>query len=92
MVVNPDGTIDADGRTDLEELEERLGVRLLPDDERDEADTLAGLIFDLVDRVPARGEVVQHPSGLGFEILDADPRRIKRVRIRRPEPPAAQPA
>jgi magnesium and cobalt transporter len=92
VVVNPDGTIDAAGRTDLEELEERLGVRLLPDDERDEADTLAGLIFDLVDRVPARGEVVQHPSGLGFEILDADPRRIKRVRIRRPEPPAAQPA
>jgi magnesium and cobalt transporter len=89
---NADGTIDAAGRTDLEELEERLGVRLLPDDERDEADTLAGLIFDLVDRVPARGEVVQHPSGLGFEILDADPRRIKRVRIRRPEPPAAQPA
>jgi magnesium and cobalt transporter len=92
VVVNPDGTIDAAGRTDLEELEKRLGVRLLPDDERDEADTLAGLIFDLVDRVPARGEVVQHPSGLGFEILDADPRRIKRVRIRRPEPPAAQPA
>jgi hemolysin (HlyC) family protein len=92
VVINPDGTIDAAGRTDLEELEERLGVRLLPDDERDEADTLAGLIFDLVDRVPARGEVVQHPSGLGFEILDADPRRIKRVRIRRPEPPAAQPA
>jgi magnesium and cobalt transporter len=92
VVVNPDGTIDAAGRTDLEELEERLGVRLLPDDERDEADTLAGLIFDLVDRVPARGEVVQHPTGLAFEILDADPRRIKRVRIRPPEPPAAQPA
>jgi CBS domain containing-hemolysin-like protein len=92
VVANPDGTIDAAGRTDLEELEERLGVRLLPDDERDEADTLAGLIFDLVDRVPARGEVVQHPTGLAFEILDADPRRIKRVRIRPPEPPAAQPA
>ena len=89
VVANPDGTIDAAGRTDLEELEERLGVRLLPEDERDEADTLAGLIFDLVDRVPARGEVVQHPTGLAFEILDADPRRIKRVRIRPPEPPAA---
>ena len=89
VVINPDGTIDAAGRTDLEELEERLGVRLLPEDERDEADTLAGLIFDLVDRVPARGEVVQHPTGLAFEILDADPRRIKRVRIRRPGKPAA---
>ena len=90
VAVNPDGSIDAAGRTDLEELEERLGVRLLPEDERDEADTLAGLIFDLVDRVPARGEVVQHPSGLAFEILDADPRRIKRVRIRRPEPPTGE--
>jgi CBS domain containing-hemolysin-like protein len=90
VVANPDGSIDVAGRTDLEELEERLGVRLLPEDERDEADTLAGLIFDLVDRVPARGEVVQHPTGLAFEILDADPRRIKRVRIRRPGPPTAE--
>jgi magnesium and cobalt transporter len=86
IVANPDGTIDAVGRADLDELEERLGIRLLPEDERDEADTLGGLIFTLVDRVPARGEVVRHPSGIEFEVLDADPRRIKRVRIR---PPAA---
>jgi CBS domain containing-hemolysin-like protein len=87
---NPDGTIDADGRVDLEELEDRLGFPLLDEEERDEADTLGGLIFTLVDRVPARGEIVPHPSGLEFEVLDADPRRIKRVRIRqRPFAPAA---
>jgi CBS domain containing-hemolysin-like protein len=87
LVENPDGTIDADGRIDLEELEEKLGFELLSEEERDEADTLGGLLFTLVDRVPARGEVVRHPGGLEFEVLDADPRRIKRVRIRRrPEP------
>ena len=89
LVENPDGTIDADGRIDLEELEETLGFPLLGEEERDEADTLGGLIFTLVDRVPARGEIVPHPSGLEFEVLEADPRRIKRVRIRRrPSQPA----
>lgn len=83
LVENPDGTIDADGRIDLEELEEKLGFPLLEEEERDEAATLAGLIFGLVDRVPGRGEIVKHPKGLAFEVLDADPRRIKRVRIRR---------
>lgn len=86
IVVNADGTIDAAGRADLEEIEEQLGVALLGEDERDEADTLGGLILNLVDRVPARGEVVRHPGGFEFEVLDADPRRIKRVRIR-PVPP-----
>jgi CBS domain containing-hemolysin-like protein len=83
LVENADGTFDADGRVWLDELEEKLGVALLDSEERDEADTLGGLIFTLADRVPTRGEVVQHPAGLEFEVLDADPRRIKRVRIRR---------
>lgn len=83
LVENADGSIDADGRVYLEELEEKLGVELLDGDDRDEADTLGGLIFTLVDRVPSRGEMVTHPGGLEFEVLDADPRRIKRVRIRR---------
>lgn len=84
LVERPDGSLEVDGRLDLEELEERLGLQLLAEDERNEADTVAGLIFALVDRVPARGEVVEHPSGLRFEVLDADPRRIKRVCVRRP--------
>ena len=76
-----DGVIDADARVDLEDLESRIGQELLGEPERDEVDTLGGLIFALVDRVPAKGEKVAHPAGLTFEILDADPRRIKRVRI-----------
>jgi len=83
LVENPDGSIDADGRVYLEELEEKLGFPLLEGEDRDEADTLGGLIFTLVDRVPTRGEIVPHPGGVEFEVLDADPRRIKRVRIRR---------
>ncbi len=86
LIENSDGTIDADGRVWLDELEEKLGLELLDSEERDEADTLGGLIFTLVDRVPTRGEVVAHPAGLEFEVLDADPRRIKRVRIRRRQP------
>ena len=84
LVENPDGTIDADGRVWLDELESKLGLQLLDGEDRDEADTVGGLILTLVDRVPARGEVVSHPAGLELEVLDADPRRIKRVRVRRP--------
>jgi CBS domain containing-hemolysin-like protein len=83
LIENADGTIDADGRVWLDELEERLGFHLLDGEERDEADTVGGLILTLVDRVPARGEIVAHPAGLELEVLDADPRRIKRVRVRR---------
>ena len=71
----------ADGRVDLAGLEALLGVDLLPEDEEEEADTLAGLIFKIAGRVPTRGEIIRHDSGLEFEILDSDPRRVKRVRI-----------
>lgn len=79
----PDGTWIADARVDIEELEERLGP-VLAEDERDEdIDTLGGLVFNLAGRVPVRGEVISHePSGLEFEVLEADPRRIRRVRLR----------
>jgi CBS domain containing-hemolysin-like protein len=75
-----EGVYVADARVDLDELEALLGVRLLPDSEED-ADTLGGLIFAMLGRVPTRGELVRHPTGLEFEILDGDPRRVKRVRI-----------
>jgi CBS domain containing-hemolysin-like protein len=86
ILENADGTVDADARVYLEDLEERLGEGLLTEEEHDEADTLGGLIFTLLDRVPAKGEVVPHPSGFEFEVLEADPRRVKRVRIHRPRP------
>ena len=54
---------------------------VLTEEEREEIDTLGGLVFTLAGRIPIRGELVTHPSGLEFEILDADPRRVKRLRI-----------
>jgi CBS domain containing-hemolysin-like protein len=75
-----EGVYVADARVELDELETILGIRLLPDSEED-ADTLGGLIFAMLGRVPTRGELVRHPSGLEFEILDGDPRRVKKVRI-----------
>ena len=58
---------------------------VLTEDERDaDIDTVGGLVFTLAGRVPTRGEVISHPSGIEFRVLDADPRRIRRVRVRRP--------
>jgi magnesium and cobalt transporter len=78
-----DGTLIADARTPIEVLEEHQGVRLRPSGEQEEVDTLGGLVSSLAGRVPTRGEVIAHPSGIEFEVLDADPRKIKRLRVRR---------
>ncbi len=79
----PDGALDIDARLPVEAFETRLGS-VLTDDERDaDINTVGGLVFTLAGRVPARGEVISHPSGLEFRVLDADPRRIRRVRVRR---------
>jgi magnesium and cobalt transporter len=74
----------AAARTPVDEFEEAIGLKLVDEDEEEEIDTLGGLIFMLAGRVPARGEVVPHPSGAQFEVVDADPRRIKRMRVRLP--------
>jgi len=79
LVRRPDGLIDAAARAEIEGLEAMLGLALTPDAGEDEPDTLGGLVFDMLGRVPQRGEVVVHPSGVEFEIADADPRRIKRL-------------
>jgi CBS domain containing-hemolysin-like protein len=78
-----DGTLIADARTPIEVLEEHQGIRLRPSGEQEEVDTLGGLVSSLAGRVPKRGEVIAHPSGIEFEVLDADPRKIKRLRVRR---------
>jgi len=78
-----DGTLIADARTPIEVLEEHQGVRLRPSGEQEEVDTLGGLVSSLAGRVPTRGEIIAHPSGIEFEVLDADPRKIKRLRVRR---------
>ncbi len=74
---------ESDARVALERLEAATGFDLGPSEDEEEVDTIAGLVFVLAGRVPQRGEVVSHPEGLEFEVLDADPRRIKRLRIRR---------
>jgi hemolysin (HlyC) family protein len=91
----PDGSLEADARVPLETLEERVGD-LLSEEEREEIDTLGGLVVSLAGRVPIQGELVRHPSGLEFEVLEADPRRITHVRVRHqdttPKHPAPDPA
>lgn len=80
------GVYMAKAKTPLEEFEAEIGMALTDHEEIDEEeiDTLGGLVFMLSGHVPARGEVVPHPSGPEFEVVDADPRRIKRLRVRLP--------
>jgi CBS domain containing-hemolysin-like protein len=84
IIDDPKQGLLAQARTPIDELEQHLGVKLLKNGEEEDIDTLGGLVFTLVGRVPVRGEVVRHESGIEFEVLDADPRRVKRVRILRP--------
>ena len=86
LVERGDGSLIADARTPIELLEEHEGTRLRPNGEQEEIDTLGGLVATLAGRVPKRGEVIAHPAGLEFEVLDADPRRIKRLRVRNATP------
>ncbi len=81
------GVIEADARASVEDLERRIGFSLLSEDVGEDVETLGGLVFSLAGRVPGRGELVTHPTGLRFEVMEADPRRIKRLRIRRVPPP-----
>ena len=73
----------------LEDFEVAVGRSLRAGEEDKEIDTLGGLIFLRTGRVPVRGEVVTDHTGVEFEVLDADPRRIKRVRVRLPGSAAA---
>ena len=81
--IRPGGVFEADARASLEALEEAMGRPMRPEDLEDEdIDTVGGLVSALAGRVPQRGEIIAHPDGLEFEVTDADPRRIKRVRVR----------
>ncbi len=91
LIERPDGSLIADARTTIEEFEERVGPVLSDEEREEDIDTLGGLLFSLAGRVPDRGELVKHPpSGITFEVLEADPRRVKRLRLRNVAPrPAA---
>ena len=77
------GDYIAQAKTPLDEFETEIGMSLTEADEVDEEeiDTLGGLVFMLLGRVPVRGEVVEHPTGVMIEVIDADPRRIKRLKV-----------
>ena len=77
------GVFLVQSRASLTEFETVLGVGALADADDEEVDTLGGLVFMLTGRVPAKGEIVLHPNGVEFEVVDADPRRIKRLRVTR---------
>ena len=83
LTERPDGTLDLNARLTVEEFEEKLGP-VLSEDERDaDIETVGGLVFNLAGRVPAKGEGIAHGSGIEFLVLDADARRIRRLRVRR---------
>lgn len=76
----------------LDDFETAIGLRLRVTEDDEEIDTLGGIVFLRSGRVPARGEVISHESGASFEVIDADPRRIKRLRVRLPVAAMAEPA
>jgi len=83
-IMEKPGCYLAQARTDLDDFEAEIGMNLTEADEIDEEeiDTLGGLVTMLAGHLPARGEVIVHPAGPEFEVVDADPRRIKRLRVR----------
>ncbi len=91
IVEEKPGVAKADARAPIEELE-RLYGPLLTDDEREDVDTLGGLVFYVANRVPSRGELIPHMSGIEFEVVDADPRRVRRIRVRNLPPRIADEA
>jgi CBS domain containing-hemolysin-like protein len=83
----PDGTMDIAARLSIEDFEDKIGPVLTPEERASSIDTVGGLIFTLAGRVPAQNEIITHPSsGAEFQVLDADPRHILKVRVRRPQP------
>jgi len=76
-----DGIFVVDARAEIDEVAQAIGESFRPGEHAEDVDTIGGMIFNILGRVPARGEVVQAVPGFEFHVLDADPRRVKRVRI-----------
>jgi len=83
--VDPRLGLICDARTPVEDLEKHLKIDLVSEEQEEDIDTLGGVVFSIAGRIPARGELVAHPSGIEFEVLDADPRRIKKLRVHVPK-------
>jgi CBS domain containing-hemolysin-like protein len=91
VLERPPGAFEADGRAPILQLEIKLAASLALPDHEDEFDTAAGLAVALAGRLPQRGEILHHPAGFDVEIIDADPRRVKRIRVKH-SPEWAKPA
>lgn len=89
IVKGPDGFFTVEARAPLDEVAKAVGLDVAELEQAEDVDTLGGLVTAMAGRVPARGEIVAGPQGFEFEVLDADPRRLKRVRIHPPERAAA---
>jgi CBS domain containing-hemolysin-like protein len=90
VLERPPGAFEADGRAPIDQLELKLNASLALPEHEDEFDTAAGLAVALAGRLPQRGEILHHPAGFDVEIVDADPRRVKRIRVKR-SPEAIRP-
>ncbi len=76
-----EGVYLVDGKAEIDELASLIGEQFKAGEHGESVDTISGLVFNVLGRVPARGEVVQAVPGFEFHVLDADPRRVKRLRI-----------
>ena len=90
IVSDPKLGLIAIARTPIVELEEHLGLKLVDPENDEDVDTLGGLVFTILGRVPARGELIRHATGVEFEVLDADPRKVKKLKIHLPRPASAR--
>jgi CBS domain containing-hemolysin-like protein len=86
LALQPDGSYLADARLKIADFEERVGPILTAEEREADIDTLGGLVVAQAGYLPARGEIIRHGSGYEFEVLEADPRRLKRLRVRPPKP------
>jgi CBS domain containing-hemolysin-like protein len=87
LIDDPKSGLIADARTPIAELQTHLNVTLITPEQEEDIDTLGGLVFSLAGRIPSRGELVRHPSGIEFEVLEADPRRITKLRVHKRQTP-----
>jgi magnesium and cobalt transporter len=91
LVERADGTLDLNARLPVEEFEAKWGSVLSEDERAADIETVGGLVFNLAGRVPTKGEIVPHPGGIEFLVLEADARRIRRLRARRTAPSETKP-
>ena len=82
LIERPDGSAIADARFPIRSFEAKYGNVFTEDEENEKVDTLGGLVTAIAGHGPSRGEIIRHSSGIEFEVLDADPRRVTRVRVR----------